>query len=158
MRVIDKIKEKILNRFTIEISGHSSTYEDDPEEGQGAYVGSYTLEKRSRIATEENLATVVRAAIIDYVETVIGIDCDDEVLKEALYDDLGDESISMPLSVNVDRENNIPTDEQFAKWHRNQEELFMNDYDIRITINKAEMPITLVSQLLFGDDVFNNQS
>lgn len=152
MGVIDCINKKILGQYTVEISGFSDTFEDDPVEGQGSHVGSNVLGTLKRVATAEDLAAVVKRAILDYTTEVLGIDFDETELQATLSDVDDEDIIYMSISVNVDKDDNIPSDEQIAKWKRNHEELFVNDYDISITINKAEIPIAWIFQLIFDND------
>jgi len=152
--VLEDIEELILDRFNIAISATSETFEDDPVRGQGKYVSSAELETKQRIAIRDNLDIELRAGIKEYVEKVIGLPCDSAMIRDMLEEALNidEDNMFITVAANVDRNGCVASEVQMGRWYQNREDIFLADYSIKIAINGAEIPLSLVNELLFDDE------
>jgi len=149
MNAFEYLDQLILDNYTIEVTSEVMVYEDHYDTGEGRYITSFENASKRFYSTRENLSDELRRAIIEYVEDVLFIDCDDDMIAEAINASIND--YSFWISFNVNTQNEHPSVDEITRWKNNQGHMYLQDNRITVTINGAEIPNELLFELIFEE-------
>jgi len=151
METIQKIRNLVSDTFTVEISSFVDVFQDDYLEGELDHVNHWSNEKMLWHVEPENLREELLVNLEEYFEKEVLVDFDLDSLKDELRTYADDEFLWTNKFVNVD--NCEPTEEEIAAWKRNELMLYVQNINIRITVNGKSLTSALIYELLFEEEL-----
>jgi hypothetical protein len=150
MNGLDRIKNEIGNTFQVEISSHAEVHVDSYEHGEGEWRNSWENQTMSFTVIDENeLADTIKTKLKDYIENELYTDYNQDDLVE-MFNNYGDETYFY-ITKFVDVDNQEPSDSQIEDWKKGQEELFIQDNTVTVSINGTDITGESLQALLFAE-------
>jgi len=147
--IIEKVNTEIEGLYTVTIKSDAVVHLDDYELGEGELRNSYDNDTKEFSSTQETLVEDIQTNLTSYIEDTLYATFDETAIKEQLEDE---SEYHFWVSAFVDIDNTEPSDDQIENWKNGNEELFIQDNDIQISINGKAISNGLLADILFKED------
>jgi hypothetical protein len=146
--IIEKINKEIAGSYTVTIESDAIVHVDDYENGEGEYRNSFDNRDMEFNSSPETLVEDIKTNLQKYIKNEICTSYDETSLKEQMADEDEDH---FWVSVFVDVDNTEPNESQIERWKKGEEELFVQDNDVRISINGTPLKNGILTNILFDE-------